>query len=191
MSSIDGNQYTIAKNTKSITLNAYGKTFKNVNIVSDADKTVINRMNIEGNGTIPLQISSPDITINQSKITNSGICAAFTADDLTLDLYGPSTMVSGGPNTLFCKDTSVVRTSAGLKTSLTLNGNLVTCGTITDPNKFIQFASGKNQWSATGFYRGDQNIYIRLHVQNMHRSFHRIYFKRKVHDTCNYSCRRH
>ena len=53
-------------------------------------------------------------------------------------------MVSGGPNTLFCKDTSVVRTSAGLKTSLTLNGNLVTCGAITDPNKFIQFASGSN-----------------------------------------------
>ncbi len=141
---IDGNKYTTAKNTKSITLNAYGKTFKNVNIVSDADETVINRMNIEGNGTIPLQISSPDITINQSKITNTGICAAFTADDLTLDLYGPSTMVSGGPNTLFCKDTKVVRTSSGLKTSLTLNGNLVTCGTITDPNKFIQFASGSN-----------------------------------------------
>lgn len=142
--SIDGNKYTTAKNTKSITLNAYGKSFKNVNIVSDADKTVINRMNIEGNGTIPLQISSPDITINQSKITNTGICAAFTADDLTLDLYGPSTMVSGGPNTLFCKDTKVVRTSSGLKTSLTLNGNLVTCGAITDPNKFIQFASGSN-----------------------------------------------
>lgn len=142
--SIDGNKYTMAKKTKSITLNAYGKTFKNVNIVSDADKTVINRMNIEGNGTIPLQISSPEVTINQSKITNTGICAAFTADDLTLDLYGPSTMVSGGPNTLFCKDTSVVRTSAGLKTSLTLNGNLVTCGAITDPNKFIQFASGSN-----------------------------------------------
>ena len=142
--SIDGNKYTTAKNTKSITLNAYGKTFKNVNIVSDADKTVINRMNIEGNGTIPLQISSPDVTINQSKINNTGICVAFTADDLTLDLYGPSTMVSGGPNTLFCKDTSVVRTSAGLKTSLTLNGNLVTCGAITDPNKFIQFASGSN-----------------------------------------------
>lgn len=142
--SIDGNKYTMAKKTKSITLNAYGKTFKNVNIVSDADKTVINRMNIEGNGTIPLQISSPDVTINQSKITNTGICAAFTADDLTLDLYGPSTMVSGGPNTLFCKDTSVVRTSAGLKTSLTLNGNLVTCGAVTDPNKFIQFASGSN-----------------------------------------------
>lgn len=141
---IDGNKYTTAKNTKSITLNAYGKTFKNVNIVSDADETVINRMNIEGNGTIPLQISSPEVTINQSKITNTGICAAFTADDLTLDLYGPSTMVSGGPNTLFCKDTSVVRTSAGLKTSLTLNGNLVTCGAITDPNKFIQFASGSN-----------------------------------------------
>ena len=51
-------------------------------------------------------------------------------------------MVSGGPNTLFCKDTKVVRTSSGLKTSLTLNGNLVTCGAITDPNKFIQFASG-------------------------------------------------
>lgn len=142
--SIDGNKYTASRNTKSLRLNAYGKTFKNIVINSDADETVINRMNIENSGDIPLQISSPDITINQSKITNSGICAAFTADDLTLDLYGPSTMVSGGPNTLFCKDTKVVRTSSGLKTSLTLNGNLVTCGAITDPNKFIQFASGSN-----------------------------------------------
>lgn len=141
---IDGNKYTTSKNTKSLTLNAYGTTFKNIVFTSDADKTVINRMNIENTGDIPLQISSPDITINQSKITNSGICAAFTADNLTLDLYGPSTMVSGGPNTLFCKDTKVVRTSSGLKTSLTLNGNLVTCGAITDPNKFIQFASGSN-----------------------------------------------
>ncbi len=142
--SIDENKYTTSRNTKALTLNAYGTTFKNVVLNSDADKTVINRMNIENSGDIPLQISSPSITINQSKITNTGICAAFTADDLTLDLYGPSTMVSGGPNTLFCKDTNVVRTSSGLKTSFILNGNLVTCGVVTDPNKFIQFAKGSN-----------------------------------------------
>ena len=142
--SLDDTTLTVPSGTEAIAFNAYGGTYNNLSIISNAERTDINRMNINSDGVMPLQITSKDIQINQSKITNTGICAAFTANDLTLDLYGASTMESAGPNALFCKDTDVVRTTAGLKTSLTLTGNLVTCGSINDPNSYIKFAEGTN-----------------------------------------------
>lgn len=142
--SLDGSELLVPAGTKSVSFYAYGTAFKDLSIISNADKTVINRMNIESDGIMPLQVTSSEIDINQSKIKNTGICAAFTAKELTLDLYGASVMESGGPNALFCKDTNVVRTTSGLKTSLTLTGNLVTCGEISDPNQYIVFAEGSD-----------------------------------------------
>lgn len=142
--SLDGYTLEVPMGTESVALNAYGKNFSDLVIKSNAEKTIINRINIDSDGMIPLQVTSKDIEINQSNIKNTGICGAFTSDNLTLDLYGASTMESGGPNALFCKDTDVVRTTSGLKTSLTLTGNLVTSGEINDPNRFILFKEGTN-----------------------------------------------
>lgn len=140
--SLDNKTLDVPTGTKSVSFNGYGKTFNNLSINSNAEKTIINRLNIDSDGVMPLQVASSDILLNQSKITNTGICAAFTSKQLTLDLYGANVMESGGDNALFCKDTKVVRTTSGLKTSLNLTGNLVTCGEINDSDNYIGFAEG-------------------------------------------------
>lgn len=140
--SLDNKKLNVPAGTKSISFNGYGKTYNNLSINSNAEKTIINRLNIDSDGMMPLQITSSDILLNQSKITNKGICAAFTSKQLTLDLYGANVMESDGVNALFCKDTNVVRTTSGLKTSLNLTGNLVTCGEINDQNNYVGFAEG-------------------------------------------------
>ena len=140
--SLDNKTLDVPTGTKSVSFNGYGKTFNNLSINSNAEKTIINRLNIDSDGVMPLQVVSSDILLNQSKITNTGICAAFTSKQLTLDLYGANVMESGGDNALFCKDTNVVRTTSGLKTSLNLTGNLVTCGEISDSGNYIGFTEG-------------------------------------------------
>ena len=156
---LDNCKLTVPTGTESVAINGYGKTFNNLSIESSANKTIINRLNIISNSAIPLKSTSAEINLNQSKLINSGICAIFTANDLTLDLYGASSMESSCGKTLFCKDTDVIRTKTGLKTALTLTGDLVTCGTINDPNKFISFteevnipAQYKTQYKYDRFY---------------------------------------
>ncbi len=141
--SLNGMTLNIPSSVDSITLNAYGKSYDDLCIVSDSGKTTLNRMSIDSNGLIPLQLSSSEIMLNQCNITSTGITAAFTADELSLDLYGASSFNSAGPNALFCKDTSVIRSISGLATSLSLTGNIVVCGDISDNNRFIVFTEGE------------------------------------------------
>lgn len=139
--SIDGKTLEIPSETEEFYLNGYGNTFKDLTIKSDADKTILNTINIDSTGSIPLQITSPEVRINQCNITNTGACAALTADATTLDLYGNSSLSSTGPNALFARKLTTTKTVSGLKTVLNLNGDLVTCNNVTDDG-YIKFTDG-------------------------------------------------
>ena len=127
----------IPEGTKAFAFRGYGKTYKNLNIISDADKTILNRINIDSEGTIPIQLSSPEVGLYQLTINNRGICATMLADKTKLDLYGRVNLNSDTKNALFIKNAEVMRSTTGLATSLTVKENLVTCGTITDSENFV------------------------------------------------------
>ena len=140
--SIDGMTLDIPSTIDSIWLNGHGEGFRNLTVKSEAGQTYLNRININSDEGIPLWISSPDIRFNQCSITGSGICAALTADSTTLDLYGPVTLSTTGPNALLVKDLTTQKKNSGLQTSLKLTGDLVTCNEVKDSG-YIQFTDGQ------------------------------------------------
>lgn len=139
---LDKTTLKIPKGTKSFILNGYGKKFKELSIQSDAETTKLNRINIESIGAIPLQFTSPQILLNQCTIKNTGVCAIMTADNTKLDLYGEVNLISEGKNAILCRNMELLQSTAGLKTTLNITKNLVTCGEITG-TKFINFTDGK------------------------------------------------
>lgn len=140
--SLDNITLDIPKGTKDFILKGYGNSYKNLNINSKAEQTILNRINIDGEGTIPLQLESPKVGLYQLTVNNAGICSAMLADKTSVDLYGAVQMKTAGDNALLCKNTDFLQSTAGLATKLNLKGDIVTCGNITG-NEYLNFISGK------------------------------------------------
>lgn len=140
--SLDNMTLDIPKGTKEFVLKGYGGSYKNLNINSKAEQTILNRINIEAKGTVPLQLESSQVGLYQLTVNNTGICSTMLADKTNVDLYGVVNMKSAGDNAILCKNADFLQSTAGLSTKLNLTGDIVTCGDITGKD-YLNFISGK------------------------------------------------
>ena len=135
---------TIPSTMETFTINGFGKTYNNLRIVSNAKKTIINRMNFVCDGQTPLLISSPDVELHETTIKSPGICLALTADKTNLALRGECELTASTSNSMLCKQISLSQIDSALTTSLTVNGNLLIATSEDD------ILEGKNLLNVTG-----------------------------------------
>lgn len=131
---LDGVTLNVSDKIKQFIFKGYGKTFNNLTINSNAESTILNRININSDDSLPLQISSPDVGLYQMTVNAQGIPALLSADSTKVDLYGQVNLNTEAENSLFCKNADYVQTTTGLTTKLNGNGDLVTCGNVTGTN---------------------------------------------------------
>lgn len=141
---LNNSTLTIPNTMETFTINGFGKTYNNLRIVSNAKKTIINRMNFICNGQTPLTISSSNVELHETTIKSPGICLALTADKTNLALRGECELTASTGNSMLCKQISLSQIDPALSTSLKVNGNLL----IATSEKDI--LSGKNLLKVTG-----------------------------------------
>lgn len=141
---LNNSTLTIPSSMETFTINGFGKTYNNLRIVSNAKKTIINRMNFVCDGQTPLTISSPNVELHETTIKSPGICLALTADKINLALRGECELTASTGNSMLCKQISLSQIDPALATSLKVNGNLL----IATSEKDI--LSGKNLLKVTG-----------------------------------------
>lgn len=141
---LNNSTLTIPNTMETFTINGFGKTYNNLRIVSNAKKTIINRMNFVCDGQTPLTISSPNVELHETTIKSPGICLALTADKTNLALRGECELTVSTGNSMLCKQISLSQIDPALATSLKVNGNLL----IATSEKDI--LSGKNLLKVTG-----------------------------------------
>lgn len=141
---LNNSTLTIPSTMETFTINGFGKTYNNLRIVSNAKKTIINRMNFVCNGQTPLTISSPNVELHETTIKSPGMCLALTADKTNLALRGECELTASTGNSMLCKQISLSQIDPALATSLKVNGNLL----IATSEKDI--LSGKNLLKVTG-----------------------------------------
>lgn len=141
---LNNSTLTIPSSMETFTINGFGKTYNNLGIVSNAKKTIINRMNFVCDGQTPLTISSPNVELHETTIKSPGICLALTADKTNLALRGECELTASTGNSMLCKQISLSQIDPALATSLTVNGNLLIA---TSENDIL---SGKNLLKVSG-----------------------------------------
>ena len=141
---LNNSTLTIPNTMETFTINGFGKTYNNLRIVSNAKKTIINRMNFVCDGQTPLTISSSNVELHETTIKSPGICLALTADKTNLALRGECELTASTGNSMLCKQISLSQIDPALATSLKVNGNLL----IATSEKDI--LSGKNLLKVTG-----------------------------------------
>lgn len=140
--SLDEKTLTIPDGTESFTLRGFDKNYKNLAVISNADETKINRLTMESDGIIPLQINSPAVSLYQVTAKNPRISLVLSAENTELGLYGQVNITTTGANAVLCKNTVLSQIASGLATGLNVTGNLVTCGSM-EENGLLNLADGE------------------------------------------------
>lgn len=129
-SALSGKTLQIPEGTESFVLNGYGKTFTGLAIVSEAEKTVINRATIIGTKDIPLQIQSPEVVLNEVTVQAPGLAMVLLAENTNVGLQGTISVTSDTPNTMLCKNINLYEINPVVDGTLVVSDKLFICGKV-------------------------------------------------------------
>lgn len=141
-SGMENSALSIPSTTQYVELNGGKETYKNLVISSKAESTVINKMNIINEKSVPLTISSGDIKISQSSIEAPNWAMILSADSVTLTLDGTVTIASSGTDAILTKDITLSQLLANSKAQMNVNGNVYVCDEIAD-NGLLSVTNGE------------------------------------------------
>lgn len=143
---------TIPEGTEYFEFNGYGKTFNDLTIISDADMTVINKANFVSSGKIPIQISSPEVILNQVTVSANGIAMVLSAENANVGLQGTNTVSSENTNALLSKNVTLYESNPNVVGKLVVNGTMLICGD----------AEGSELLTATNYMAIDAETFDRM-----------------------------
>ena len=128
----DHKSIVIPENTEFFKLKGdVNKTYKDIQIVSDAKETKLETVSLVENSDIPFKVSSEKITLDRITIENeAGLSAVMSAKDTELRLCGNNNLKSQGSNTLLCKNLSLSKADSEAAGYLNVDGVVYTAGHI-------------------------------------------------------------
>ena len=127
---LNGKSFTVPNNTEEFVFNGNNQTFNGFSLISEADKTIINKASFVGNSSIPLQITSPEVVLNQVSVSSSGLGLVLKADQTHLGLQGTVEISSSNAISMLSKNLNVYESNQNVNGRLSGNGKLIVCGTI-------------------------------------------------------------
>ena len=130
-SELSGKTLSVPTDVEYFELYGCGKTYSGLTIVSDADKTVLNKAAFIGEGKIPLQFSSPEVILNQVTVSAPGFALALTADNTNLGLQGVVSTSSNNTNAVLCKNINLYEINPNVLGELNVNDKIFVCGAVT------------------------------------------------------------
>ncbi len=120
----------VDENTDVFTFNGYAQSFENVYIISDAAKTNIHRANFISDGKTPLQISSPEIQLQEVTVNAPAIGLICYSPTTDIKLYGESYFNSKNENAVLCKNITLEKIKDDYFSQMHVSGNVLLCGKI-------------------------------------------------------------
>lgn len=100
---LSGVELVIPYETNFLCVSGDGSNYTDFTIKSDATETVLNKVNLNGTGSIPFSTSSQKVVLNQSSISSTGLALVLTADECELSLQSTVTISSDNQNAILCK----------------------------------------------------------------------------------------
>lgn len=128
-------------NIQSFEIYGRDKEYKGLSIKSDATKTVINGVTFTENTSIPMEFSSTDITLDRVTVDSNGYAMTLSADSTSILLNGNVNLGSKTGNAVLCRNVNLNEADGDIASKLTLTGNMLLCGEISD-NQLLKFDEG-------------------------------------------------
>lgn len=113
------------------------KEYKGLNINSDAQNTIISGITISGCDVVPIEVSSPNLTLERVTAHSDGFALILKADETTLSIEGVSNMLSESENSVIAKDINLVQINDETYSAIGTNGNVLVCDTVNNNDGYI------------------------------------------------------
>ena len=115
----------------SFVLQGGGKSFRNMKLKSDAATTTINQVTFSDCSGIPVEISSPDVKLQNVTVNSTGYGVLLTADKTSISLYNNSYITSSVNRAIICKGLDVQKSPEaiqnGAASQLKVSGDILIC----------------------------------------------------------------
>lgn len=127
---MEGAEFIVPTSVDYFELRGNANTYSNTKLVSEANTTVINGLNIICNSGIPLKISSEHIVFNRLNVNSNGFSALLSNPKASISLYGSIRLSSESGKAVVCKNIDLSHVDESISSSLRVTGNIYVCGEI-------------------------------------------------------------
>ncbi len=114
------------------------KEYRGLNINSDARTTIISGVTISDCDDVPIEVSSPNLTLERVTAQSNGFVLVLKADETTLSIEGVSNMLSENANSIIAKTINLVQINDETYSTIETNGNILVCGNVNDNSSYIK-----------------------------------------------------
>lgn len=128
---------------ESFELQGKDKEYKGLSVESNADTTIINGITFTENKKVPLELTSPNVTLDRVTVDCSGYAAIFKADNTNLLLNRTVNLLSSTEHAVVTKNLSLASLSNNIVGKLNVTGNILVCGEITDDEESLNITDGE------------------------------------------------
>lgn len=113
------------------------KEYKGLNINSDAHETIISGVAISDCDVVPLEVSSPNLTLERVTAQSDGFALVLKADETSLSLEGVSNILSESENGIIAKTITLAQINDETYSEIQTNANVLVCGTVNENAGYI------------------------------------------------------
>lgn len=113
------------------------KEYKGLNIKSNAQNTIISGVAISECNTVPIEVSSPNVTLERVTAYGDGFALILKADETKLSLEGVSNMLSESENSIIGKNITLEQVNDETYSAIESDGNVLVCGSVTNNDGYI------------------------------------------------------
>ncbi len=106
------------------------KTYSGLSIKSNAENTVISGVNLENTKAIPLEISSPNVTLERVNSKSEGFALVLKAAKTVLSIEGVSEMTSENYGAILAKSIELKALNEEAQSTIETIGKVLVCGTV-------------------------------------------------------------
>lgn len=114
------------------------KEYEGLSIKSDAENTIISGITLSQCDKVPIEISSPNLTLERVFAHSDGFALIMKADKTVLSIEGVSNLVSESDNCIIAKNLELVQLNEETASYIDTNGNILICGEVSNNNEYLQ-----------------------------------------------------
>lgn len=130
-------------NIESFELQGKDKEYKGLSLKSDAETTIVNGVTFTQNDEIPMEFTSPNVTLNRVTVDCTGYAMVLLADNTNLILNRTINLMSSTGNAVVAKNVNVGSLDSSVLGLLNVTGNIIICGTLADDYEAITVTDGE------------------------------------------------
>ncbi|MBQ7118591.1 MAG: InlB B-repeat-containing protein [Oscillospiraceae bacterium] len=148
-------------NITSFELQGKNKEYTGLSVKSDATTTVINGVKIVGGTKVPIELSSPNVTLNRVSASATGFALILSNDNTCVKLNQTNSITSSASDAVLCKNAVLSSLNASVIGKMNVTGNMIVAGATVSGENLLSFTSGELKYiSANDF----ENYHNTCHV---------------------------